>query len=75
MWLELQVSTDGVHFAEHPHNPMAGVIRAPAIDKSHSMTTPRIQAMAEGHVWLEEGDPFVYVFHTIRWDDNSNGDK
>ena len=38
------------------------------------MTTPRTIAMAEGHVWLEEGDPLIYVFHTIRWDDNEEGD-
>jgi hypothetical protein len=26
--------------------------------------------MAEGHVWFDE--PFVYVYHTIRWDDDTD---
>ena len=54
-------------FTEHPANPMAAVRRAPEIDATHSLTTPRTQAMAEGHVWLEDGDPLIYVYHTIRW--------
>ena len=68
------VSDDGLNFTQHAHNPMAGVVRAPAIDNSHSLTTPRTEAMAEGHVWLEDGDPLIYVFHTIRWNDNTGGD-
>lgn len=30
-------------------------------------TTPLTQAMAEGHVWIEDG--LIYVYHTIRWAD------
>jgi hypothetical protein len=59
------ISADGLNFTEHPHNPMAGVVRSPQIDEAHSLTTPRTQAMAEGHVWMEDGDPLIYVFHTI----------
>ena len=63
------VSSDGLNFTEHPNNPVAAVKRgAPSLDDAHSQTTPRTVAMAEGHVWMENGDPLVYVFHTIRWD-------
>jgi hypothetical protein len=46
------VSTDGIHFTQSEHNPVA----APGA------STPFTAAMAEAHVFLE--DPLVYVYHT-----------
>ena len=57
------VSADGVHFLEHPANPLA----------PYSASTPHTVAMAEGHVHMEAGDDdLVYVYHTIRWDDDKD---
>lgn len=53
-------SEDGVRFSEYRSNPIA----------PYTGTTPHLAAMAEGHGWIEE--PFIYVYHTIRWDDNKD---
>jgi len=54
------VSEDGIHFTEHPSNPLV----------PREFTTPHTIAMSEGHVWFE--DSLVYVFHTLRWDDDAD---
>ena len=55
------VSTDGIHFTEHPANPVA----------PWTETTPLTTAMSEGHVWFDEKDELIYVYHTIRWTTNA----
>eukprot|EP01051_Picozoa_sp_SAG22_P022239 SAG22_NODE_5253_length_1052_cov_1.397692_1_plen_206_part_00 len=55
------VSADGIHFTEHPSNPIA----------PYTGSTPQTQAMAEGHVWIDDAAGLVYVFHTIRWENQS----
>ena len=49
-------SSDGVHFTQHAHNPVA-----PANE-----STPLTGAMAESHVHFGEAG-LAYIYHTIRW--------
>jgi len=52
------VSEDGVHFTELAWNPVV----------SWEESQPHTIAMAEGHVWFDEANKLVLVFHTVRWD-------
>ena len=41
---------------QHPSNPLA----------PFNESTPHTQAMAEGHVWIDDQEELIYTFHTIR---------
>eukprot|EP01084_Bolivina_argentea_P295135 508032_1 len=55
-------SMNGINFTENKYNAIAW----------YNETTPFTDAMAEGHVFMEQENDLIYVYHTIRWSNYTN---